>query len=298
MKDKASPCLFYSARRRLKAAVHGDDITVKGSREQVEKFMEEFAKVYETKTQIMGGDAGLPNSVKILNRTLTWTKEDGGRPKACGGGDQRPGRGVGKGGGHAVRRFARGREGRGKGRRPSFREGGGHHVPGGGSKAELLQLRPTRHPVRHDAGMRIDEPADRRELDVAQEDREVLQGQATSRSVIQVAEAADHFQSVHGLGLGRRQGDQALHVRRVHLPRRARHRHGPNKGQHVVALSSAEAELYAGTRAATECIGVQSLMRDLGGERAVRMSMDSSAALVLHLRKGLGKARHICIQEL
>ena len=53
MKGKASPCLFYSARRRLKAAVHGDDITVKGSRAQVEKFMEEFAKVYET-TQIMG----------------------------------------------------------------------------------------------------------------------------------------------------------------------------------------------------------------------------------------------------
>ena len=45
-------------------------------------------------------------------------------------------------------------------------------------------------------------------------------------------------------------------------------------------------------------IGVQSLMRDLGGERAVRMSMGSSAALALNLRQGLGKAKHICIQEL
>ena len=35
-KGKASPCLFYSARRRLKAAVHGDDITLKGPRSEVE----------------------------------------------------------------------------------------------------------------------------------------------------------------------------------------------------------------------------------------------------------------------
>jgi hypothetical protein len=38
------------------------------------------------------------------------------------------------------------------------------------------------------------------------------------------------------------------------------------KSQHVVALSSVEAELYAGNRAATECIGVQGLMKDLGDE--------------------------------
>eukprot|EP00972_Heterocapsa_arctica_P029357 4321836-Heterocapsa_arctica.AAC.1 len=44
VKGKASSSLFYSAGRRLKAAVHGDDITVKGSRVQVETFMGEFAK--------------------------------------------------------------------------------------------------------------------------------------------------------------------------------------------------------------------------------------------------------------
>eukprot|EP00972_Heterocapsa_arctica_P070404 10399175-Heterocapsa_arctica.AAC.1 len=70
------------------------------------------------------------------------------------------------------------------------------------------------------------------------------------------------------------------------------------KSQHVVALSSAEAELYAATRGATECIGVQSLMKDLREERAVRMSMGSSAALALNQREGLGKAKHIDIQEL
>eukprot|EP00972_Heterocapsa_arctica_P052901 7787092-Heterocapsa_arctica.AAC.1 len=38
-------------------------------------------------------------------------------------------------------------------------------------------------------------------------------------------------------------------------------------------------------------------MKDLGEERAVRMSMDSSAALALNQREGLGKAKHIDIQE-
>ena len=70
------------------------------------------------------------------------------------------------------------------------------------------------------------------------------------------------------------------------------------KGQQVVALSSAEAELYAGTRAATEGLGAQSLMRDLGCTRAVTLSMDSAAALALNQREGLGRAKHIRIQDL
>eukprot|EP00972_Heterocapsa_arctica_P088954 13117943-Heterocapsa_arctica.AAC.1 len=45
-------------------------------------------------------------------------------------------------------------------------------------------------------------------------------------------------------------------------------------------------------------MGVQSLMKDLREERAVRMSMDLSAALALNQRERLGKAKHIEIQEL
>eukprot|EP00972_Heterocapsa_arctica_P061932 9129287-Heterocapsa_arctica.AAC.1 len=37
--------------------------------------MGELAKIYETKTQIMGGERDLPKTVKILNRTFTWTKD-------------------------------------------------------------------------------------------------------------------------------------------------------------------------------------------------------------------------------
>ena len=49
------------------------------------------------------------------------------------------------------------------------------------------------------------------------------------------------------------------------------------KQQSIVATSTAEAELYAGNRAATESMGVQALAKDLGGVVPVRLHIDSSA---------------------
>ena len=70
------------------------------------------------------------------------------------------------------------------------------------------------------------------------------------------------------------------------------------KKQQVVALSSAESELYAGLRAATEGLGIQAIGKDLGRQVDVELYMDSSAALSLLSRKGLGKAKHIELQHL
>ena len=68
--------------------------------------------------------------------------------------------------------------------------------------------------------------------------------------------------------------------------------------QQVVALSSAESELYAGLKTATEAIGVQSLAKDMGHASGVHLYLDSSAALSLTDRRGLGKAKHIDLQHL
>jgi hypothetical protein len=70
------------------------------------------------------------------------------------------------------------------------------------------------------------------------------------------------------------------------------------KRQQVIALSSAEAELYAGLRTASEGLGVQSLMHDMGGQIEVEVWIDSSSALALSHKTGLGKAKHIQIQDL
>ena len=65
------------------------------------------------------------------------------------------------------------------------------------------------------------------------------------------------------------------------------------KQQSIVATSTAEAELYAGNRAATESMGVQAFAKDLRGVVPIRLHIDSSAALSMISGTGLGKAKHL-----
>ena len=69
------------------------------------------------------------------------------------------------------------------------------------------------------------------------------------------------------------------------------------KQQSIVATSSAEAELYAGNRAATESMGVQAFAKDLGRAVPIRQHIDSSAALPIISRTVMGKAKHIETQH-
>ena len=70
------------------------------------------------------------------------------------------------------------------------------------------------------------------------------------------------------------------------------------KMQTVVARSSAEAELYAACKAGSEVLGTQAYMGDLGWVRDARIHIDSSSALSLIHKTGLGQAKHIEIQHL
>ena len=63
--------------------------------------------------------------------------------------------------------------------------------------------------------------------------------------------------------------------------------------QNLVALSSAEAELYGTVKASTELLGCRSLARDFGHHPAARLYADASAALGIIQRQGLGKVRHL-----
>jgi hypothetical protein len=58
-------------------------------------------------------------------------------------------------------------------------------------------------------------------------------------------------------------------------------------------LSSGEAEFYGVVRASGAALGQQSLFRDLGVELSVCVWTDSSAAVGICTRQGLGKLRHI-----
>ena len=65
------------------------------------------------------------------------------------------------------------------------------------------------------------------------------------------------------------------------------------RNQKVIALSSAEAELYAIVSGVSEALGVKALLKDLGVEVKVRCFTDSNAAIGITKRLGLGKIRHM-----
>jgi hypothetical protein len=66
-----------------------------------------------------------------------------------------------------------------------------------------------------------------------------------------------------------------------------------SKTQSVVALSSAESELYAIVKASAEILGAKSIFNDLGLNFSSVIYSDASAALGIIQRQGLGRTRHI-----
>ena len=66
-----------------------------------------------------------------------------------------------------------------------------------------------------------------------------------------------------------------------------------SKTQQTVALSSAEAELYACVKGIGELLGARSILRDFGILTSGHVLGDASAALGIIRRHGLGRLRHI-----
>ncbi len=70
------------------------------------------------------------------------------------------------------------------------------------------------------------------------------------------------------------------------------------KLQTCVASSSGEAELYGCNKTTSECLGLQSIALDFGTKHKVSVCTDSSAALGIIQRFGLGKTKHIDLEQL
>ena len=71
-----------------------------------------------------------------------------------------------------------------------------------------------------------------------------------------------------------------------------------SKDQHTIATSSAEAELYAANFGAQQAIGIQTMLMEMGHKMSIVVHMDSSAALGVLQRKGIGKLRHVDVADL
>jgi hypothetical protein len=68
--------------------------------------------------------------------------------------------------------------------------------------------------------------------------------------------------------------------------------------QKVVTLSSGEAELAGIVKGTAEALGLQSLAADLGFDVKVRVYADSSAAIGICSRSGIGRVRHLAVGQL
>ena len=68
--------------------------------------------------------------------------------------------------------------------------------------------------------------------------------------------------------------------------------------QGVIALSSGEAEYYGIVKGSSVGMGVQSVTGDLNIKYKLRVITDSSAAKGIASRRGLGKVRHIEVNQL
>ena len=68
--------------------------------------------------------------------------------------------------------------------------------------------------------------------------------------------------------------------------------------QSVISISSGEAEYYALVRAGSNALGMQAMLKDLGVTVRIRLKTDASVAKSIGNRKGLGKQRHIEVNQL
>ena len=76
--------------------------------------------------------------------------------------------------------------------------------------------------------------------------------------------------------------------------------------QGYIALSSGEAEYYGAVRGASQALGITAMLKDVGVEAAIdvavkpgiELCVDASAAVGIASRRGLGKQRHIELNEL
>ena len=68
--------------------------------------------------------------------------------------------------------------------------------------------------------------------------------------------------------------------------------------QAVIALSSGEAEFYGIVKGSSVGLGMQSVLRDLGHDVKIVVCTDASAAKGIASRRGLGKVRHIEVNQL
>jgi len=286
-----SPCVFFHPQWRLACAVHGDDFTVRGPKHYLDLFVKELEQLYEFK---IGGrlGPGLSDDKEgtILNRVVRWTPR-GLEYEA----DPRQSEKV---------LYEMDLEDANSVATPGLR-------PTAAQIAEDTPLEDNKHTMFRGVSARCNYlAADRPDMQHSAKEVCRFMAHPSSLSYAALRRLARYL-------VGRRRLIYEYDFQTAsHLdvysdtdwagcPRTRRSTSGGcvmlgshclkswSSTQPSVSLSSGEAEFYGLVKASGIGLGFKSLVRDLGYELPCRVWTDSSAAMGIVGRQGLGKLRHI-----
>jgi len=296
----ASPCIMFHPKREVRLVVHGDDFTALGWEHQLDWYRGQVTSKFESKVKGRIGPAKDDlKSMRVLNRLVQWTSE-GIEYEA----DQR----------HAELIIQElGLQEGSKSVNTPGESGKGKGAPEGDEE----ELSPTERTWYRGMVARGNYLAQDR-CDIQYAIKELSRGmQNPSKAHVKALKRLGRYLigRTRYVILFRRQGEGvALHtqVDTDHagcLKTRKSTSGGITKlGRHtirtwsltqaVIALSSGEAEYYGIVKGASFSLGTQSLLRDMGIHAEVHMYTDSSAAKGIASRRGLGKVRHIEVNQL
>jgi hypothetical protein len=295
-KGRASPCCFFHARLSVRCIVHGDDFVLSGTAgalDEVKAGMHERFLLKELGR--LGGEQGELKELRVLNRIIRWTPL-GLRYEA----DPRHGEILVRGVAGAERALSA------PGTHSKDFEG-----PSG--EAELPQAIASlfRSFAARANYLAMDRP------DLAQATKELCRRMSAPRAadlqalgrvaryLVGAARVVYEYPWQHSQALvvytdsdfagcidGRLSTSGGAALLGRHLLK-----HWAST-QRKITLSSGEAELGAVVRGCSEVLGLQSVARDLGVELRPEVHADSSAAIGICNRSGIGKVRHLAVAQL
>ena len=318
----ANPCLYYNHKTKISILVHGDDFVAVGDNKNIYHLQAELAKVYKSKSEIVGTASGEVQEVRILNRVIR--RDNTGYHIEA---DPR----------HAEQII---RDLKLEGAK-STRLPGSKELMKRVSREGLVAQEEVGNEEGEDIAAIADEAVDHSEMSPT--DAKLYRAvtarfnyMSTDRPDLQycIKEAARCMASPHVCDwqLLIKMGRYLLH--RPRLVTTFKWQKMPSKisaftdsdwagcpatrkstsggaimlGEHllksysrqqkVIALSSAEAETYGVVACSAETLGIQACAKDLGIELDAGIYADASAALGIIMRRGVGKVRHIRTQSL
>ena len=310
-KGRASPCNFYHSERQISCTVHGDDFSSTGRERDLQWFERKMKEEFEVKTKFLGPKDYHEKQIRILNRVIEW-HQHGLTYEA----DQRHAEIVAKElqleNAKAVAT-------------PGTREDASHGSSM--SEIEFKELANTKEdavPLSKEEitkyralSARLNYLAqDRPDLqyavkEVARRMSSPKQGdwilmKRVGRYLVGAPRAVQEFpwqelqDQLHtyvdsdwaGCKTSCRSTNGGVAKIGWHLIK------SWSTTQATVAMSSAEAELYAMTKGAANSLGFMAMAADLGVTLNATVHCDASAALGIVQRQGLGRLRHIRVQYL